>query len=284
MPRPVALQTSSSASGRLRTPDYHQPLTPRTPHSRSGRAEEALTEIELDEIPEPDDDYRKYGQQQTEPLLASSADGSFAPSGYRSRGDDYDQGGTKGNRGQGLGLSTILQRIPLVSGIFLAGLLLVLVVVSLERPEALQRIVGGNATSSESSVPAKTTAQEELVEPSSTPIPSHPYNPHIISYENYTKFPLLPTEYLAECDKLNQGFKSHGGYWTPNKSGPLDVLHHDENHDYGLPEGELTKVCDSTITYMLDGHVGLLADLALIAQAAALAREVCGQPKIQFWS
>jgi hypothetical protein len=34
-------------------------------------------------------------------------------------------------------------------------------------------------------------------------------------------------------------------------------------------------VCSSTITYVLDGNVGLFFDLALVAQAAALAREVC---------
>ena len=48
--------------------------------------------------------------------------------------------------------------------------------------------------------------------------------------------------------------------------GVLDVVHHDN-------EGG-AEVCTSTITYMFDGTVGLLADLALVAQAAALAREV----------
>lgn len=53
--------------------------------------------------------------------------------------------------------------------------------------------------------------------------------------------------------------------------GILDVAHHDDNK---VAEGQRTAVCTSTITYMLDGEVGLLADLALMAQAAALAREV----------
>ena len=59
-------------------------------------------------------------------------------------------------------------------------------------------------------------------------------------------------------------------------SGEEDVVHHDEVDPgpYPAPEGLPTRICSKTITYMLDGHVGLLADLALMAQAAALAREV----------
>ncbi|RXW22678.1 hypothetical protein EST38_g3189 [Candolleomyces aberdarensis] len=44
----------------------------------------------------------------------------------------------------------------------------------------------------------------------------------------------------------------------------MDVDHFDGPND---------NICNSTITYMLDGNVGLAADLALMAQAAALARE-----------
>lgn len=54
----------------------------------------------------------------------------------------------------------------------------------------------------------------------------------------------------------------------------MDVSHHDDVTDYHLPEGETTTACSKTITYQLDGTVGLTADLALMAQAAALAREV----------
>lgn len=52
-------------------------------------------------------------------------------------------------------------------------------------------------------------------------------------------------------------------YWEPPHGMVMDVEHMDDS-----------AVCSSTITYMLDGNRGLLADLALIAQAAALAREV----------
>ena len=70
---------------------------------------------------------------------------------------------------------------------------------------------------------------------------------------------------------------AHGEYWQ-SLHGEMDVEHHDDNTDYHLPEGERTKVCSKTITYMLDGHVGLAADLALMAQAAAMAREVRPMP------
>ncbi|CAL1694604.1 unnamed protein product [Somion occarium] len=53
----------------------------------------------------------------------------------------------------------------------------------------------------------------------------------------------------------------------------MDVIHHDDVTDYQLPEHEPTRVCSKTITYQLDGHVGLLADLSLMAQVAGLARE-----------
>jgi hypothetical protein len=59
----------------------------------------------------------------------------------------------------------------------------------------------------------------------------------------------------------------HSGYWEPMNMGPSDVPH-TENKDH-------SKICSSTITYMLDGHVGLVADLSLLSQIAALAREVC---------
>jgi hypothetical protein len=45
--------------------------------------------------------------------------------------------------------------------------------------------------------------------------------------------------------------------------GPSDVEHKEA-------KGART----STITYMMDGDIGLFADLALLAQAAALARDV----------
>lgn len=89
---------------------------------------------------------------------------------------------------------------------------------------------------------------------------------HIISYENYTVFPLQPEQYLAECRALTGNFMPNTGYWTTPSMGIADVVH-------PLDDGR-TDVCLSTITYMLDGRVGLMADLALVAQTAAMAREV----------
>jgi hypothetical protein len=69
-----------------------------------------------------------------------------------------------------------------------------------------------------------------------------------------------------------------GEFMQPMKfwSGEKDVVHHDhiDPGKYPAPEGLPTQICSKTITYMLDGHVGLLADLVLMAQAAGLAREV----------
>lgn len=62
----------------------------------------------------------------------------------------------------------------------------------------------------------------------------------------------------------------------------MDVIHHDDMTDYRLPEAEKTKVCSKTITYQLDGTVGLAADLALMAQVAGLAREVGSVFKVSF--
>ncbi|KAJ3518015.1 hypothetical protein NLJ89_g137 [Agrocybe chaxingu] len=58
---------------------------------------------------------------------------------------------------------------------------------------------------------------------------------------------------------------AHGDYWEISSMGNMDVQHPEQD--------EIDAVCSSTITYMLDGTAGLAADLALMAQAAALARE-----------
>ncbi|KAF9469629.1 hypothetical protein BDZ94DRAFT_1278821 [Collybia nuda] len=260
MPRPRPLTNLTSARP---TTDYQQ-LTPRTPHSRSGRAEEGYTEFELQQLNENDDDYATETQQQAVPLLSSSASDSFPSTGYRHRGDDF-QDEDKDRRAGKLDFNTIMTRLPLVMGGLVAGFLFILVVFSYDRPERLHRYFGakvpGNSSSpSESSAPNENTTSS---------IPPH----NLISYANYTKFPLLGSEYRNECHKLNQGFMSHGKYWEPHETGMMDVAHHESNSDYMLPEGQRTAVCSSTITYQLDGEVGLLADLALMAQAAALARD-----------
>jgi hypothetical protein len=252
MPRPNPLQ--NLASGRTQ-PSDHRSLTPRTPHSRSGRAEEAGGDIELEQF--DDEDHRTYQQQQSEPLLASSGSSSFAPSGYRSRGDDDGLGSSRGKISRFLITTAGAKRIPLVLGVVLAFILFVMVVLSFNRPDTLLRIIGeANIT----------------VGDIKGPISPHPNisDPNLISYENYTNFPLLPTEYRAECNKLMHGFMRHGAYWEYM---PQDVPHRGQIDEHGLPEGYRNAICNSTITYMLNGH-GLLAELGLMSQVAALAREV----------
>lgn len=254
MPLPNPLQ--NLASGRTQASDY-QSLTPRTPHSRSGRAEEAVDGIELEQY--DDYDRRTFQQQQSEPLLASSSSASFPPSGYRSRGDDHVLGNTQAKSFYLLALATFTKRIPLVLGVALAFILFVMIIISLKRPDALLRIIGDtNITTSDIGGPISQH--------------SNTSDPNVISYENYTTFPLLPTEYRAECYKLMHGFMRHGAYWEYK---PQDVPHRERIDEHGLPEGYRMAVCNSTITYMLDGHAGLLADLGLMAQVASLAREVC---------
>jgi hypothetical protein len=80
-----------------------------------------------------------------------------------------------------------------------------------------------------------------------------------ISYENYTDFPLTPGQYRAECRKAMEGMR-HMGYWVDMKK---DVPHH-----------HVPGVCKSTVTYMLGSEVGLMGELALLAQVAALADSV----------
>lgn len=249
-PPPPPLSNVPTASARLQ----HDPLTPRTPHSRSGRAEEAFTEIELEQY--GDGDYREYVQQQQEPLLASSSSAGFPSSGYRAKGDD-DRDVQKRSRGPLVVIQQLVSRCGLIFGSALALVLFVTTVVSYKHPDYLLSASG--------------------IAPSPIPTPNQDDNTllhteNIISYENYTHFPLDPLEYKYECHKLMGEFMPPMKFW----SGEKDVVHHDkvDPGKYPAPEGLPTQTCNKTITYMLDGHVGLLADLALMAQAAGLAREV----------
>lgn len=251
---PPRLQNIPTASARAQPGQ----LTPRTPHSRAGRAEEALTEFELEQYGDGGDQEHPL-QQQSEPLLASSTSDSFPPSGHRVRGDD-DLKPRRTNRDLRRVVRWLVANWGLIFGSALALVLFLTLILSYKRPDVLLSAVGVTETSPS---PTPTTKQDD------TP-PPHPE--HIISYENYTRFPLDPLEYKAECHKLMGDIMGAMEYW----SGEEDVVHHDEVDPgpYPAPEGLPTQICGKTITYMLDGHVGLLADLALMAQAAGLAREV----------
>ena len=247
---PPHLENIPSASARIQPSQ----LTPRTPHSRAGRAEEALTEFELEQYGDRDDRAHTL-QQQSEPLLASSTGDSFPPSGYRARGDD-DPKTRWTSRDSRHVIRWLIANWGLIFGSILALVLFIVAVLSYKGPDVLLSAVGA----SPSPIP---TPKQDAVSP-------HPEN--IISYANYTRFPLDPLEYKTECHKLMGEVMGAMEFW----SGEEDVVHHDEVDPgpYPAPEGLPTRICSKTITYMLDGHVGLLADLALMAQAATLAREV----------
>ena len=241
-------------------------LTPRTPHSRAGRVEEVLTKSELEQIGDEDDhDSEHPHQQQAVPLLASSTSASFPPLGYRARGDDYDgrEKHTAGRDAHNV-LRWLIAKSGLIFGSALAFVLFLSIVLSYQRPDILLSAISANETSL-SSTPSPTPIQDDVLPPTPTPIqddvlpPTNPEN--IISYENYTYFPLDPLEYRAECHKIVGHIMGPMKYW----SGEQDVVHPAEG-----------GICSKTITYMLDGHVGLLADLALMAQVAGLARMVSG--------
>lgn len=211
-------------------------LTPRTPFSRAGRAENAMMErakLNLD-----DDDFDEaadFSQHQRAPLLTSSADDSFP---HRRTGTKSKGGASKTS----INWTAVLKHGPLVAGIATAIILLFMVLMSVDTPEQLHTYLHGSPT------PFKNITHE------------------IISHDDYTYFPLSPTEYRDECANYQAKMTKLRPYWWTPEEGSPDVLH-DES------EG-MKNVCKSSITYQLDGEVGLAADLALIAQAAGLAREV----------
>ncbi|THH00997.1 hypothetical protein EW145_g6998 [Phellinidium pouzarii] len=220
MPRPEPLQSTSTAYSASH--DY-QALTPRTPFSRAGRAEEARHGLEINTA---DDEYvfdavhggspyATSSQQQQEPLLASSASASFPLDRLRPYAAD---------------------------------------------PDTLHSYLHANISevSDELEGPTPTMSQMPITTAMSM----------TLSYASYTSFPLEPTQYSAECASFLASMKGPmGTYWYIPPGGPLDVPHPDESVSD-------SKICKSSITYMLDGFVGLAADLALMAQAAGLAREV----------
>jgi hypothetical protein len=229
MPRPNPLHNITSAHS---TTYDHVPLTPRTPHSRAGRAEAAYGDIELEDIQgnRHDDDHRSEHQQQSEPLIRNGRRVEYL---YNK---DFEK--------RKLDLHTVLGRMPVVIMTMLALMLCSLILVSYKKPGTIEYYMGV-IPPSQNTTNSSSISRPEL----------------IISYENYTTFPLQPDEYRKECSKMKM---FHGGYWKEPPMGVMDVLHKDND----------PRVCSSTITYMLDGKIGLLADLALMAQAAAFAREV----------
>ncbi|VDB90220.1 unnamed protein product [Peniophora sp. CBMAI 1063] len=233
----VPLQNLSTSTARASPISELTPRTPRTPHSRAGRAEEGFTAVELDEY--GDDEYQSYRAEQqahqSEPLLQSSTDATF---GHRL--DDTKSGSGKGASGALLSvLGWVRKNVGLAGGVVGSALLLIMIYLALEKPATLAEYVGLDPNATELSAAA---------------------GAELISYENHTVFPLTPGQYADHCTKLTGGFMKLGGFWDP---GP-DVAH---------PTASDPNICESSITYMLDGTVGLIADLNLMAQVAGLARE-----------
>ncbi|KAI1793080.1 hypothetical protein LXA43DRAFT_1127471 [Ganoderma leucocontextum] len=261
-------------TGRPSHSDYRV-LTPRTPHSRAGRAEEGFTGVELQAFQDDErNDWRTQQQQQSQPLLSS---------GYRSRGDDSPAAKDADRPSVKYWIQYAVNKLPLAGGSIVAFFLLAFIVVSITKPGKLEsaflqvpgdflETTNPNLAAPTSKRPTPSASEPQPTPPTSASGHSEP-RPQLISYANYTSFPLSGNEYRAECNKLMGGFMRHGEYWEPPHGGSMDVEHHDDNTNYHLPEGELTKVCSKSITYLLDGHVGLVADLALMAQTAAFARE-----------
>lgn len=264
MPRPRPLTNVA--------PSHHDPdqqLTPRTPHSgsRTSRAEQGFAKLQIvEEANDAEDD--GGDTYQSAPLLASSSSARFSRRNTQQPPASTKFNGRKILDRSAVILSTTISRIPLVAGILTAGILLLLTVLSFTRREALHKYVGAKAPNITSGSKAKPTTSP------SSHLPQE-HGVHLLSYENYTTFPLYPFQYLAECKKLNTGYMRHGDYWDISLTGVIDTAHHDPS-----ATGGKARVCSSSITYMLDGTVGLTADLALMAQAAALAREVGFQSAI----
>ncbi|EIN14358.1 hypothetical protein PUNSTDRAFT_49178 [Punctularia strigosozonata HHB-11173 SS5] len=259
MPRPLPL--TILVNGEPTGAEY-QALTPRTPHSRASHANTPRTSIELRPMDhDDDDDELAHAGSQRAPLLGNPSYGDIQ---YR----DNPQFSSHSSRAwRRRWARSVISYAPLWGGLSLAAALLFLVLSSLTRPKVL------DATSQ--AIPASAVNQTK-------PNVSNPHGVHhtdgnFISYENYTHFPLSPTEYRNECATMfAKWMHGHGDYWTPMHGMPADVPHPDsvdEGVHYPVAEDEPTAVCSSSITYMLDGHVGLMADLALMAQVAALARE-----------
>lgn len=183
-------------------------LVPRTPHSRSGRFDEADLRIPTGTREDVDNDL-----SDSDPLLRNDAEGPSGPPLQSSAVKPL----SAGTRFLIVGLTVMLFFV------FFVGV--------------------AYRKSGQVSYDNYAEVQDE-----------HP-NITLISYENYTHFPLTPKQYREECSKM--GGMKHMAYWTDMR---MDVPHH-----------PAPGTCKSTITYMLGSEVGLMGDLALLAQVAALA-------------
>ena len=187
-------------------------LVPRTPHSRSGRFDEADIGIPTDATEDMGDD----DLSDSDPLLGNETAGG-PPNSHQPVAKPLSDG-------------MRLSIIGLTAALFLIFL------VGVAYHQSVQEGYGKYGE-----------VQDEHS------------NVILISYENYTTFPLTPKQYQAECRRVNKEMR-HMEYWTDMM---MDVRH---SSSFG--------VCKSTVTYMLGPGVGLMGELALLAQVAALADSV----------
>lgn len=248
--------SSQTTSGRnLNYHGYNQHLTPRTPRSRSGKPVTSFGEDETGPRSSSGDgealDEVDLLYTQSDPLLRSSASVAFPPEQVTRtpliRSPRYpkhhDQASSRSR------FQHLLQIIPLILGAVGALGLLVLILLSVHRPQILQYYILNNSTYTSAFSPSQKQLESGL------------------DYSNHTSFPLESIEYEEECWSFQNSHEtSRGDYWEMKDAEMMDVP-----HEHAPGEG---GICSSTITYILDGSVGLFYDLALIAQAAAFAREV----------
>jgi len=235
------------------------------------------------------DDQDEIDFLQQEPLLASSTSPTF-PGGVSSGSRDEDEADLNRLKRRDFVSFTYTPRerktskrppFGLIIGVIAAFFLLFLAGLSWRQPEYLAQYISdadaedeaGDHTSpppqdldvqTQTQTEAAPQPSSELAHPSSS---GHEGHSMIIDYSEYHSFPLDPVDYRTECWKLHQGPHYHYGFWSSGPDGFPDVSSHKQ---YG-PNGG--KICSSTITYQLDGYVGLASDLALMAQVAGFARE-----------
>ncbi|KZO94103.1 hypothetical protein CALVIDRAFT_539479 [Calocera viscosa TUFC12733] len=179
--------------------------------------------------------------------------------------DDDGESTEKQARGSSSDISRLFHYFPLATASLCGVALLIMTILSYRRPDVIYWMIGNNDWDMYKGDNGSLVDDVVPVTHNHSGTSGHVDHPNtelVIDYSNYTSFPLTTMEYAAECWKLNQQPHKHGDYWSSGRHGVHDVIHSDS-----------PDVCSSSITYMLDGEIGLAADLALIAQLAGLARQ-----------
>ncbi|GJJ13143.1 hypothetical protein Clacol_007394 [Clathrus columnatus] len=144
--------------------------------------------------------------------------------------------------------------IGLIFGCSLAVILILLIFVSINRHDSLLSYMGINTTA----IKLQALDDESKARFNTSTV---------IDFSMYSLFPLTTNQYIQECWNIinDPHMKSFTPYWDTRPGAEFDVLHQKSTSH--------PPTCSSTITYILDGSVGLMADLAHIAIISAFARE-----------